>query len=304
MDLHSMRTAITGVLAFAPTFFDPDGALDVDALGRHVHGLVESGTNAVVVAGGVGEFYALTSDEFADVVRTAVEAVGGRVPVFAGVGHATDAAVGLARSAADLGADGLMVNPLYFVRPEPAGLAEHYDRITGAAGLGAIVFSTSGQVSAERELEALTAVEAVIAVKHEVDDPGLFERCVRDFGDRFVWINGMAETRALDYARLGAVAMTSGIVNVDPAASLRVWRAAREGVVDELDELIAVRIAPFARLRGRRDGYHITVIKEALELVGRGSGRVRAPLRALDQDTRDELERHLAAVGLLETTRA
>jgi 5-dehydro-4-deoxyglucarate dehydratase len=299
MNPQQLAAALRGVMAFAPTLMASDGRLDLDAQARHADLLAASGVGSVVVCGGVGEFWSLTEDEYAQVVRESVGAVAGRVPVLAGVGHSTDIAAGLARTAARCGADGLMVNPLYFVRPELDGMARHYAEIHAASGLGMVVFSTEGAVYDEAALERLAEVEAAVAVKDEVGDQTLFARCIERLGDRYVWIDGMAELPALDYARMGAQAMTSGLVNIDPQLAIDVWDAALRGDEKAHTALVRDRIAPLARLRTARPGYHITVIKEAMALLGRGDARVRLPLLPLRPQEREELTAHLRGAGLL-----
>lgn len=297
MDLQTLRTSLRGVLAFAPTSMHDDGSLDLDSQREHVAFLAGSGVGAVVVGGGVGEFYALDEPEHAALVREAVDAAGGRVPVLAGVGHATAIATRLARVAADAGADGLMVNPLYFVTPDGDGMVRHYREIGAASGLGLIVFSTTGAIYDDTDLERLAEVEAAVAVKDEAGDQALFARCVDRLGDRYVWINGMAELPAVEYARLGAVAMTSGMVNLDPAVALDLWAAALAGDADRHATLLRERIAPIAALRAARPGYHITVIKEAMQLLGRGGPTVRLPLLPLRPEDRAALAEHLDRCG-------
>lgn len=304
MDLHSLSRSLRGVMAFAPTLMHDDGSIDLDAHRRHAAFLAGSGVGSVVVCGGVGEFWALDEAEYANVVREAVDAVDGGVPVLAGVGHSTAIAARLARIAADAGADGLMVNPLYFVRPDLEGLARHYRAIGDASGLGMVVFSTDGAVYDEHDLERLAEVEGAVAVKDEAGDTELFARCVQRLGDRYVWINGMAELPALEYARHGAVAMTSGLANIDPVLALDVWAAACAGDRAGHESLVRDRIRPIADLRSARPGYHITVIKEAMQLLGRGGATVRLPLVPLHDDERELLAGHLRRAGLLPASSA
>ena len=293
MEPTQLRDSLRGVLAFSPTLMAVDGSLDLDAQSRHVDFLAGSGLDAIVVCGGVGEFYALDEQEFRDVVAVSVNAAAGRAPVLAGVGHSTAIAARLAAAAASVGAAGIMVNPPYFVRPDIAGMIEHYRTIGQAGDLGLVVFSTDGYVYDQDQLEALAQVPETIAVKHEIRDLELFDRCVRALGDRFAWINGMAEVPAVDFAELGAQAMTTGLANVDPQLSIDVWAAACAGDRQRHSRLVRERIQPIADLRTARPGNHITVIKEAMEILGRGGGTVRLPLVQLRPEERAALELHL-----------
>jgi 5-dehydro-4-deoxyglucarate dehydratase len=289
-------TSLTGVLAFLPTPFTADGELDDTAVERQIDFLIRGGASSVVVAGGVGEFYALNADEHQRLVAGAVSAAAGRVPVIAGVGHSTAIATELAQQAVRRGAAALMVNPLYFVRPELRGVVEHYRRIGAAADTGLIIFSTADVMYGPDELEALAAVPEAIAVKDEYGDVAMFTRNRERMGERYTWINGMAEPLAWQYAAAGAEAMTSGLVNVEPALSIGIWAAAEAADRDRYDALM-LRAEPILALRRSRPGYHTTVLKEAMAILGRATSRVRLPLVPLYDEERVKLRSMLASVN-------
>ena len=81
-----MRPNFDGVLFFPVTPMTESGDVDLDALARHIASGVEAGPGGVFIACGTGEFHALENNEFGAVVRTAVDVVAGRVPVYAGAG--------------------------------------------------------------------------------------------------------------------------------------------------------------------------------------------------------------------------
>jgi 5-dehydro-4-deoxyglucarate dehydratase len=281
------------VIVFSPTPFTAADEIDLDGLGRHVDALSGIGLSCVVVCGGVGEFYALDAKEHGLVVKTAVEAAAGRVAVVAGVGHSTRTACQLARQAMAAGADGLMINPLYFVETTAEGIRLHFEAIGKSSGAGCIVYRCPSLPYDLETLLALADIETVIAVKDEIGDLEAFLAARSLIGDRFTWINGMAELLANPYAAAGATAMTSGVANFAPALSLAIWRAATELRNDEVDRLNATYVRPIAALRRRRAGYATTVIKEAMNLLGLPGGRVRLPLVPLVESERDELSRAL-----------
>ena len=298
MNPDQLKHRIRGVLAFSPTPFTADDQLDTEGLAQHIDFLCRSGVHVVVVCGGVGEFFALDNDEYRACVQTAVRAAAGRVPVIAGVGHATKIACRLAAYAEEAGADGLMINPLYFVEPSEEGLHHHYLTLSRATSLGMIAFSTRGMVYTPAMLQRLADVSSVIALKDEHGDLKLFIESIELLGDRMAWINGMAETLAAPYFAAGAGAITSGLVNFVPALTLAIWEA---GVAQEwasLRHLVSERVRPLARLRERRRGYHITVLKEAMNMLGMPGGSVRSPLLPLLPQDREELRAILKGLGL------
>ncbi len=298
---NALSTRLRGVIAFAPTPFHADERLDLDSLARHVDFLCQSGVKSIVVCGGVGEFFALNYAEHRDVVHTAVESAMGRAIVLAGVGQSTGEACRIAERAAKAGVDGLMVNPMYFIQPSPDGWYSHYAALARATGLGLMVFSTSGASHSPDSLERLAEIPEVVAFKDELGDLKLFGEIVDRISERLVWVNGMAELMLAPYISLGAQAVTSGMINLSPPLSQAIWDAAVEGRLTDLQALLRGGPRRLARLRERRAGYPIMVIKEALNMLGRpGGGFGRLPLTPLLPADGDELRELLATMGLRE----
>jgi 5-dehydro-4-deoxyglucarate dehydratase len=295
-----LKERLRGVIAFTPTPFTEDDRPDLDGLAKHVDFLCASGANVVVVCGGVGEFFSLEAAEYRDCIRVAVEAVSRRIPVLAGIGYSTRVACGLAEFAASVGADGLMVNPVYFIEPSEEGMLRHYRALGDAAGLGMMMFSTKGAVYTSAMVQRLTEIDEVVALKDEFGDLKLFIETRERVGDRLAWINGMAETLAAPYFAAGAGAFTSGIVNFAPQLTIDVWNRGAAGDWDGLRELITCRVRPLARLRERQRGYAITVVKEAMNLLGLPGGAVRLPLTPLAPADHEDLRTTLVDLGLLD----
>jgi 5-dehydro-4-deoxyglucarate dehydratase len=290
-----LKAVLRGVIAFAPTPFTDGDRVDLDELATTVRELGQSGA-PVAVCGAVGEYTSLDLDEYRTVIRTATDAASGRFPVIVGIGHGTRIAAGLASDAAHAGAAGLLINPFTFTDPSEHGLVDHYRTIGAAAGLGMVVFSTRGHVCSLSQLLRLVELDAVAGLKDEWGDLRAFGEARERIGGRLAWINGMAEMQAAEYAALGADSMTSGLVNIAPDLAMCVWDAATDNRWDELRGYLA-RIRPFAALRARRPGYSVAVIKEAMAMLGRGTGAVRPPLSPLSPDDRAELRSLLPTLG-------
>lgn len=299
MEPEVLKQRLRGVIAFTPTPFTPDDRPDLDGLARHVDFLCRNGAHVVVVCGAVGEYFSLDLDEYRDCIRVAVEAVDRRVPVLAGIGHSTRIACRLVEHAASVGADGLMINPLYVVQPADEGVSRHYQELARAGGLGMMVFSTTGAVYGAAMVERLAEIPEVVALKDEYGDLRLFAETRDRLGDRLAWINGMAETLAAPYFAAGARAFTSGIVNFAPRLSIAVWEAGNDGRWVDLNALVAAKIRPLAMLRERRKGYQVAVVKEAMTMLGLPGGAVRLPLVPLAAADRDDLRRLLIELELL-----
>src|ERR1700761_9366642 len=79
-----------GLLSFPVTHFtDGANAFDENAYREHLDWLLEHKPAGLFAAGGTGEFFSLTLEEFSTVVASAVDETKQRVPVVAGCGYGT-----------------------------------------------------------------------------------------------------------------------------------------------------------------------------------------------------------------------
>src|SRR5258708_29923625 len=101
-----------GVFPAVTTQFTQDQALDLDATGRHIEALIESGVSGLVMLGSLGENVQQTPDEKLQVMELAIRASNGRVPVLSGVAECSTAmACEYARKVERTGADRVMALP-------------------------------------------------------------------------------------------------------------------------------------------------------------------------------------------------
>lgn len=284
-----LKARLTGVIAFSPTPFAADGELDTRALAEHVDFLAASKVSAIVICGGVGEFYSLERSEYVECIRTAAKAAAHRLPVLAGIGHSTRIAVHLATAAFEAGVDGLMINPFYFVRPDLQGVVAHYREIAAAVDLGIVIYTVPQAPYSLDEVQRICNIDAVIALKDESGDLANFKDCVSNIGDRLRWISGMAEQECAEYVTAGAEAMTSGLVNLHPQFTLDVWSAVQVGDKELANKMLTARAGHLLEFRARRPSLHTAVIKDGLALLGRPVGDVRLPLLPLSAAENEEL---------------
>jgi len=120
------KTVFTGAATAIITPFRDD-KIDYEAFARLVDWQIESGINAIVVAGTTGEGSTLTDAEHRELIDFCVQKVAGRVPVIAGTGsNDTAYALSLSRFACKAGADGLLLVTPYYNKATQAGLYESF----------------------------------------------------------------------------------------------------------------------------------------------------------------------------------
>lgn len=286
---------LRGALAFPITPYAADGSVDLEGVKANARWLPESGVCAIVSPSGTGELFALTPDECANITRATVEAVGGRTPVIASVGHGVAIASDLARRAEADGADGILILPPYYANPDPQGLVEYYAAIAAATSLGVMPYARDSAYFTPAITESLIrTVPNLVAFKDGRGDVRLFrsirEHCVAIFGEeRVAWLAGVGDDLIAPYFASGAVGFTSSLACFWPEASVDLYKLAAAGDMHGLAEMHARVVRPFYAMRERGKGFEVTVMKEAMALLGHPAGPVRPPLGHLTERDRTDL---------------
>src|SRR3984957_19490517 len=108
------KTIGEGLLSFPVTHFSDDFKFQAKAYQEHIAWLLSYKPAGLFAAGGTGEFFSLTLNEFSAVVQAAVAQTARQVPVLAGCGYGTAMAREFAQAAEAAGADG---NPAFAALP-------------------------------------------------------------------------------------------------------------------------------------------------------------------------------------------
>ena len=119
----------SGLLSFPVTDFDQQGDFSRAGYIKRLEWLAPYGATALFAAGGTGEFFSLTPQEYPDIIKTAVDTCAGQVPILAGVGGPTRQAIAYAQEAERLGAKGLLLLPHYLTEASQEGVARHVEDV-------------------------------------------------------------------------------------------------------------------------------------------------------------------------------
>jgi 5-dehydro-4-deoxyglucarate dehydratase len=295
---------LDGVLFFPVTPFTASGEVDVDLLAQHVATGVDAGPGGVFIGCGTGEFHALEPDEMRTVVRTAVDAVGGRVPVYAGAGGPVASAKAFARVAADSGADGLLLLPPYLVEMPQAGLVDYTRAVSAVTDLPLVVYNRNNARFTEASAIEVAALPNVVGFKDGTGDFDQVARILRAVTDAleptgkpFQFFNGLptAEVSQQAYRALGVTLYSSATFAFAPDVSLAFYSALETGNEPLTAALLRAFFHPLVRLRDKVPGYAVSLIKAGVTLGGLPAGPVRPPLVDAAPGDVDELARILAA---------
>ncbi|MEV7469432.1 dihydrodipicolinate synthase family protein [Streptomyces kronopolitis] len=315
----ALPAPLHGVIPPVCTPLGPDGEVDTASLTRLVHHLLDGGVHALFALGSTSEVAYLTDAQRGTALETVLEAAAGRAPVLAGVIDTTTPRVlDHARTAAALGADALVATAPFYTRTHPREIAAHFRHLRAAVDLPLLAYDIPAAVHSKLapELVRELAEDGTLAgLKDSSGDEGSLRRLLTALGGRTGRHRGPAPGFAVltgseltaDAALLaGADGVVPGLGNVDPAAYVRLYDAARAGHWDraaaEQERLVTlfamVDAGPESEMG--RSSAALGAFKAALHLLGvTAHGATAFPQRPLGERAVAEVARRLDTAGLL-----
>ena len=287
------------VLTAMATAFGDDGSVDLDQTAAIAAHLVDHGHDGVVVSGTTGESPTTTPTECGEILRVVREAVGDRATVVAGVGtNVTAHSVELARQAAKLGADGLLLVSPYYSKPGQAGMLHHFTEVAGATDVPVMLYDVPARTGTTIALDTYAAARelgTVVAVKDATGDLVRGTRLL-DLGYAVYSGDDHANLGWLAHGGCGFVSVAGHAAGDQLAAMARMWF---EGDAAGALEVFR-RLLPAVDAIMSVPNYGATTAKAALQLLGVIDNRaVRPPLLPLDDDEVAALRAGLEASGLI-----
>jgi 5-dehydro-4-deoxyglucarate dehydratase len=290
----------SGLLAFPATDFDGADEFDAKASSARLEWLATYRPAAYFIAGGAGEFFSLTAEEYAALIENAAKLRAGNIPVLGAAGFGTRTAAAYAKMSERLGADGLLLLPPYLTEAPQDGLRAHIEAVCRATRIGVVVYNRANcRLQADTLARLADACPNLIGFKDGVGDTDETMRIRGMLGDRLVYLNGMptAETYARSFAAQGFASYSSAIFNFVPRTAMEVHRAVYSGGTLNLAQFEKDFLIPYVRVRSRRPGYAVSIVKAGASIVGRTAGKVRVPLCELTGEEHEELRGLIARLG-------
>ena len=280
------------------TPFD-NGAFDEDAFCNLIEFQIKSGTHGLVPVGTTGESPTLSHDEHQRVVELCVKRAGGRVPVVAGAGsNSTVEAVELARFAASVGANGILVVTPYYNKPGQEGLYRHYKAINDAVDVPIIIYNIPGRSVIDMSVATMArlfALPNIVGVKDATANMARVSQQRGAMGPEFCQLSGEDAT-ALGFMAHGGHGCISVTANVAPAQCAEFQNACLAGdfarALKLQDLLMPLHDALFVESNP-------VPVKYAAERLGLCRSEVRLPLSPLSDAGCDAVEIALRRAGLL-----
>lgn len=290
---------LRGVLLPITTPFDADGNVDLAGLRANIAKWNTTGISGYVLLGSTGERVNLDEREYLEVIESARAEVEGRpegLTFIAGAGQqSTRGTINeIKRVSEAVSVDAFLVITPHFYRPSitQQALITHYQRIADASPVPMILYSMPALTGIKIEPETaarLSEHENIIGIKDSSADLDGLRETIKLVRKDFAVLtgNGTVLSQALSAGACGGILAVGCVA---PAVCLEIFRAVTSGENERASSL-QTKLTPLAQAVTTRFG--IGGLKAALEMKGYVGGTVRAPLRAPDNEAREEIRRCL-----------
>lgn len=285
------------IVAIVTPMFE-DGSLDRDSLRKLLDWHIAEGTDGIVIVGTTGESATVSPEEHCELVKLAVDHIGGRIPVIAGTGgNSTAEAIALTRHAKEVGADASLQVVPYYNRPTQEGMYRHFRTIAEAVDLPIILYNVPGRTVADMANETvarLAPIDNIVGIKDATGNIGRGIELLKMVDKSFAVYSGDDPT-AMALMLCGGAGNISVTANVAPRAMHELCAAAMAG-----------DIARAVEINNRVLGLHGKLfvepnpvpVKWALAEMGKMPAGLRLPLAPLSASYHETVRAALVEAGV------
>ena len=292
-----------GILPAMITPMTKDFKVNIPALRKLIDYMIDGGVHGIFAIGTTGEFYALTNDEYREVLEVTVDHVAGRVPVYAGCNSiGTRQSIELTKIASEVGGiDAISVLTPYFIGLTQNEIYDHFRTIAENTDMNIILYDNAPKTHLTIKpatVAKLADIPNIVGMKDSTGDltntADIIGRTTRAGKDFHVMMGRDSLIHAaLCYGATGAVAAAA---NVAPKLCADIYNKYMagdiKGSLEDQYNLVPLRVA-FGL------GSFPTVIKEALEMVGIEAGPCAMPTGVMTAEEKEQLKKILTGMGLI-----
>lgn len=295
MELAKIKSSLEdGLLSFPITDFDEYGTFNAATYANRIEWFLSNDVSSVFVAGGTGEFFSLSASEYEEIVTISVKTVAERVPVISSVGRSIQEAISFAHVAEKAGVHALLLFPPYLTECPQDGVYEYAKTILQNTSLPVIYYNRGNGVLSPQFIEKLAAAcPNLIGLKDGTGNIQDLNDTIKTVGNRLSYIGGVptAEIIAEAYLSIGVNTYSSAAFNFVPQLANAFYKSLRAGDKETVSKLTQEFYIPLVRLRNKKSGYAVSLIKAGAKLIGKSAGDVRPPLTMPGEEDVAELTR-------------
>ena len=237
-----MKLPLTGIVPPMITPLQDRDTLDRAGLEKLIEHILAGGVSGLFILGTTGEGPSLSYRLRRELVQAVCTQVRQRVPVLVGI---TDTAfvesVGVARAAAESGADAVVLAPPYYLPEAQPELQEYLDHLLPELPLPLYIYNMPALTKVHFELDTVKRAmdePRIIGLKDSSGDMNYFKQAAELIRQRPDWTLLIGpEEKLFDSLQLGGFGGVSGGANLFPKLYVGVVEAFRAGNLERARQL-------------------------------------------------------------------
>ena len=272
--------------------------VDFENFGKLIEWQIESGIDAIVVAGTTGEGSTLTDSEHKEVIKYCVDKVAGRVPVIAGTGSNDVAyAIELTKYACEVGADAMLLVTPYYNKATQNGLIKSFTAVADASTKPCILYNVPSRTGCNllpKTCAVLAKHPNIVAIKEASGNISQIAEVAHLCGDDLDIYSGN-DDQIVPVLSLGGKGVISVLSNLLPAETSKMCHDFLKGDVAsarnaQLD-LLPLVDALFCEVNP-------IPAKAAMARMGFGENYLRLPLTPMEEENEVKLLTAMKDAGI------
>jgi 4-hydroxy-tetrahydrodipicolinate synthase len=305
MATHSIPQPLKGIVVPLVTPLAARDQLDLPGLERLIEHVISGGVHGLFLLGTCGEGPSLSHPLRREFIGQVCRQVQGRVPVLVGIADTSySESVELAKHAAEIGADALVVAPPYYYPVEQFELTSYIEWLVREISLPLMLYnmpSLTNVVFEPATVGRLMDQPGIIGFKDSSGDLAYFQTIRELTRRRPDWTLLVGPEHLLARSiELGGDGGVSGGANIWPQLFVAIFEAATAQDKARVGSLVekADALGQIYQIGGLSASSVVRGLKAALSVLGICSDRVAEPLEGVSPSDRQTIEQVLHTLGL------
>jgi 4-hydroxy-tetrahydrodipicolinate synthase len=161
-----------------------DGEVDYRSYEKMVDHYIEKGIHGIIPLGTTGESPTVSHTEYHNIIKTIIDLVRGRIPVFLGVsGNNTLSLVKKLEGFEDYDIEGYLIASPYYNRPSQKGILKHYQEIANSISKKIIIYNIPYRTGRNIENETIREIANIKNVVGLKDSCGMIGQTLEILND-------------------------------------------------------------------------------------------------------------------------
>lgn len=302
--MHDFGEIITAMIT---PFKESDPAqIDYQACERIIKYLINNGSDSIVISGTTGESPTLTHDEEIELLKFSKDILkkeNSKAKIIFGAGsNCTETASRMSKLGEMNGADALLIVTPYYNKPNQKGLYEHFSLIAKNTKLPIILYNVPGRTNISLNFDTIINLVKnfpnIYGLKEASTNLDLISKLRTKLNNERFKIFSGDDSLTLPMMIVGA----DGVISV---ASHLVGKEMKQMLIEfrsgNIDKAKEIHLKLFPLFEALFTEPNPTCIKEAMNLSGFSSAKLRSPLVNLDPNQKESLKKVLDSIVEIKT---